>query len=99
MPRVDALIAVQDCSSMAKPLASTIAISSRLALARSTPRGARPSPRPDAIMRSWIWGSNVAVTVVFLDFIRLLGPAGTFLLFAVLTVGGLAIAWALVPET
>src|SRR5260221_10770017 len=46
----------------------------RLALARSTPRGARPSPRPDAIMRSWKWGSNVAVTVGFLDLIRLLGP-------------------------
>jgi SP family galactose:H+ symporter-like MFS transporter len=45
------------------------------------------------------WGSNLAVTVVFLDLIRLLGPAGTFLLFAVLTVAGLAFAWTLVPET
>jgi MFS transporter, SP family, galactose:H+ symporter len=50
-------------------------------------------------MRSWNWGSNVAVTVVFLDLIRLLGPAGTFLLSAVLTVGGFAFAGALVPET
>ena len=45
------------------------------------------------------WGSNVAVTVVFLDLIRLLGAAGTFLLFAVLTVAGFVFAWGLVPET
>jgi SP family galactose:H+ symporter-like MFS transporter len=45
------------------------------------------------------WGSNLAVTVVFLDLIRLLGTAGTFLLFAVLTVAGLGFAFALVPET
>jgi SP family galactose:H+ symporter-like MFS transporter len=39
------------------------------------------------------WGSNLAVLI------RLLGPAGTFALFAVLTVGGLVFAWLLVPET
>ena len=45
------------------------------------------------------WGSNVAVTVVFLDLIRLLGAAGTFLVFAGLTAAGFAFAWSLVPET
>jgi sugar porter (SP) family MFS transporter len=45
------------------------------------------------------WGSNLVVTLVFLDLIRLLGPALTFLLFAVLTVAAFVFAFALVPET
>ena len=45
------------------------------------------------------WGSNLAVALVFLDLIRLLGPASTFLLFAGLTVVAFVFAWSLVPET
>ncbi|MGD0635255.1 MAG: sugar porter family MFS transporter [Beijerinckiaceae bacterium] len=45
------------------------------------------------------WGSNLAVALVFLDLIRLLGPASTFLLFAGLTVAAFVFAWTLVPET
>ena len=45
------------------------------------------------------WGANVAVTVVFLDLVRLVGTAGIFLLFAVLTAAAFAFAWGLVPET
>ena len=45
------------------------------------------------------WGSNLAVALVFLDLIRLLGPASTFLLFAGLTVAAFVFAWSLVPET
>ncbi len=45
------------------------------------------------------WGANVAVTMVFLDLVRLMGTAGTFLLFALLTAAAFAFAWRLVPET
>ena len=45
------------------------------------------------------WGSNLVVALLFLDLINLLTPAGTFGLFAVLTVGAFAFAWKYVPET
>ena len=45
------------------------------------------------------WGSNLVVALLFLDLIRLLTPAGTFALFAVMTVGAFAFAWKYVPET
>ena len=45
------------------------------------------------------WGSNLIVALIFLDLIRILTPGGTFLLFAVLTVGAFAFAWKYVPET
>ena len=45
------------------------------------------------------WGSNLIVTLVFLDLIQLLGAGGTFLLFALLTVAALAFTYRLVPET
>ena len=45
------------------------------------------------------WGSNLIVALIFLDLIRLLTPGGTFLLFAVLTVGAFAFAYKYVPET
>lgn len=45
------------------------------------------------------WGSNLVVALVFLDLIRLLGPAATFLLFAGLTGLAIVFALAMVPET
>ena len=45
------------------------------------------------------WGSNLIVALLFLDLIRLLTPAGTFGLFAILTVGAFVFAWKYVPET
>jgi SP family galactose:H+ symporter-like MFS transporter len=45
------------------------------------------------------WGSNLIVTLVFLDLIRLLGSGGTFLMFAVLTVAAFAFTYGRVPET
>ncbi len=45
------------------------------------------------------WGANGAVTLVFLDLIRLLGSSGTFLLLAGLTAAALAFGWSFVPET
>ncbi len=45
------------------------------------------------------WGSNLIVALLFLDLIRLLTPAGTFGLFAVLTVAAIGFAWRFVPET
>jgi SP family galactose:H+ symporter-like MFS transporter len=45
------------------------------------------------------WGSNLIVTLVFLDLIRLLSAGGTFLLFAVLTMAAFAFTYRLVPET
>ena len=45
------------------------------------------------------WGSNLIVALIFLDMIRILTPAGTFGLFAVLTVASFAFAWRYVPET
>lgn len=45
------------------------------------------------------WGSNLVVALVFLDVLRLLTPAGTFGLFAVLSLAAMAFAWRFVPET
>ncbi len=45
------------------------------------------------------WGANGAVTLVFLDLIRLLGSSGTFLLLAGFTAAALAFGWSFVPET
>lgn len=45
------------------------------------------------------WGSNLIVALLFLDLIRILTPAGTFGLFAVLTVAAIVFAWRFVPET
>lgn len=45
------------------------------------------------------WGSNLLIAFLFLDLIRLLTPAGTFGLFAVLTLAAIAFAWTYVPET
>ncbi len=45
------------------------------------------------------WGSNLAVTLIFLDLVRALGSGGTFLLFAVLTLAAIVFTWRFVPET
>jgi MFS family permease len=45
------------------------------------------------------WGSNFAVTLVFPWLVVALGSAGTFLMFAVLTVGAILFTWRMVPET
>ena len=45
------------------------------------------------------WGSNLVVTLVFLDLIRLLTPGGTFAVFTFLTALAFAFAWVWVPET
>lgn len=45
------------------------------------------------------WGSNLIVALLFLDLIRLLSPAGTFALFAAMTIAALVFAWRFVPET
>jgi MFS family permease len=45
------------------------------------------------------WGSNLVVALIFLDLIRLLTPAGTFILFALLTLVAIGFAWRFVPET
>ena len=45
------------------------------------------------------WGANLVVALLFLDLIRLLTPAGTFGLFALMTLGAIAFAWTYVPET
>jgi MFS transporter, SP family, galactose:H+ symporter len=45
------------------------------------------------------WGSNLIVTLIFLDLIRLLSAGGTFLMFAVLTVAAFTFTYRLVPET
>jgi SP family galactose:H+ symporter-like MFS transporter len=45
------------------------------------------------------WGFNMLVTVTFLGLIELCGRSGTFLLYAALTLVGLAFTAALVPET
>ncbi len=45
------------------------------------------------------WGSNLIVTLVFLDLIQWLSTGGTFLLFAVLTAGAFIFTFRLVPET
>ncbi|MGI4976455.1 MAG: sugar porter family MFS transporter [Janthinobacterium lividum] len=45
------------------------------------------------------WGSNLAVTLVFLDLVRALGSGGTFLVFAAMTLAAIAFTWRLVPET
>lgn len=45
------------------------------------------------------WGSNLVVALIFLDLIRLLTPAGTFALFAAVTVLAIVFTWRFVPET
>ena len=45
------------------------------------------------------WGFNLLVTVTFLDLINLFGRAGTFVIYAVLTVVAIVFTAALVPET
>lgn len=45
------------------------------------------------------WGSNLVVALVFLDVLQRLTPAGTFALFAALSVVAFAFAWRFVPET
>lgn len=45
------------------------------------------------------WGSNLVVALIFLDLIRLLTPAGTFALFAAVTVLAILFTWRFVPET
>ena len=45
------------------------------------------------------WGFNLLVTVTFLELIDLFGRTGTFLLYAVLTIAGLAFTAKFVPET
>ena len=45
------------------------------------------------------WGSTLIVALFFLDLVQWLGPAGAFLLFAVLTVAALIFTYVMVPET
>ena len=45
------------------------------------------------------WGFNLVVTVTFLELIDAFGRAGTFLIYAVLTIVAIAFTAALVPET
>lgn len=45
------------------------------------------------------WGSNLVVALLFLDLIRLLTPAGTFGLFALMSIAAIIFAWRYVPET
>ena len=45
------------------------------------------------------WAANLAVTLTFLDLIGGLGPVGTFLAYAVLTLAALVFTARLVPET
>lgn len=45
------------------------------------------------------WGSNLVVTVVFLDLVKWLGSSGAFLLFAVLSIVAYVFTYATVPET
>ena len=45
------------------------------------------------------WLANLVVALTFLDLADLMGHAGVFLLYAAMTFGGLAFAYALVPET
>jgi sugar porter (SP) family MFS transporter len=45
------------------------------------------------------WGFNLLVTLTFLDLINLCGRVGTFLIYAALTLVGIAFTSALVPET
>ena len=45
------------------------------------------------------WGFNLIVSVTFLDLVRVFGTSGTFLLYAVLSVGALLFVAATVPET
>lgn len=45
------------------------------------------------------WGSNLIVALFFLDLIKALTPAGTFAMFAFLTVAAFAFSYRFVPET
>jgi MFS transporter, SP family, galactose:H+ symporter len=45
------------------------------------------------------WGANLIVALFFLDLLQLLGNAGTFLFFAVMSVAALAFCKVMTPET
>jgi hypothetical protein len=45
------------------------------------------------------WLANLVVALTFLDLADLMGDAGVFLLYAAMTLGGLAFPYVLVPET
>lgn len=45
------------------------------------------------------WGSNLIVALFFLNLVQWLGPAGAFILFAVLSVAALVFTYVMVPET
>jgi sugar porter (SP) family MFS transporter len=45
------------------------------------------------------WGSNMLVAYTFLSLIEILGASGTFLLYAVISIAGIAFIYFLVPET
>ena len=45
------------------------------------------------------WLSNLVVALTFLDLVNVLGHAGVFLMYAILTFAGLVFAYVLVPET
>lgn len=45
------------------------------------------------------WGSNLVVALTFLQLLQALGPGATFLIYAVLSVGGWIFAFYAVPET
>lgn len=45
------------------------------------------------------WGSNMLVAYTFLSMVEVLGPSGTFLIYFVISLFGLAFIYFLVPET
>jgi sugar porter (SP) family MFS transporter len=45
------------------------------------------------------WGSNMLVAYTFLSLIEILGASGTFLLYALISIAGIAFIYFLVPET
>jgi sugar porter (SP) family MFS transporter len=45
------------------------------------------------------WGSNMLVAYTFLSLIEIVGASGTFLLYAVISMAGIAFIYFLVPET
>ena len=52
-----------------------------------------------ALATSTNWASNTLVGLTFLPFMGLLGPSGTFALYAVVCVGAWAAVWGIYPET
>lgn len=45
------------------------------------------------------WGFNLLVAITFLDLLEVVGPAVTFVIYAVLSIVGYLFAWFFVPET